>query len=148
MVNLLFPSVVEAPCGIHQQLYPAVSQNVGTNWRVVVATTGADVVFRRCKQFGHSLRSEISWHHEVSDFVTAEIGGLAWTIALMPVCGNQNPAALADLRKKRFVCRARVGSYVLLVDAVPNAASMKFLDDLGAVPVFVKIEGEVRQPSL
>jgi hypothetical protein len=84
----------------------------------------------------------------MSDSIAAKIGDFAWTIALMPVCSNQNPAAFADLWEKSFVGSAGVGGYILLVDAVANAASMKFIEDLGAVPVFVEVEGEVRQPSL
>ena len=147
MVDLLFTSFVQIAFCIHQQFDPAVAENAGADGRVVVAAAGADVVFRD-EQSSHSLCAQVSWHHEMPDFAPSEIVDFAWTIALMPVFSNQNPAAFADLWEKSFVGSAGVGSYILLVDAVANAASMKFIEDLGAVPVFVEVEGEVRQPSL
>lgn len=148
MVDLLFASFVQIAFCIHQQFDPAATQNAPADWRVVVATAGANVIFRSDEQFSHSLCAQVSWHHEMSDFVAAQIGDFAWTIALMPVCGDQNPATLADLWEQSFVGGASVGGDVLFINAVANAAFMKFFDDLGAVPVFVKVEGEVRQPSL
>jgi hypothetical protein len=47
---------------------------------------------------------------------------------------------LTDQGKESLVGRADVGSDVLLVDTVTDAAPTKFVDDFRAVPVFVKIE--------
>jgi hypothetical protein len=77
----------------------------------------------------------------VPNFVAAEVSYLAGTVSLMPICGDKDPSALADLRQESFVGCSCIRGNVLLVDAISDPALMKFFDDLGAVPVFVKVEG-------
>jgi len=80
-------------------------------------------------------------------FVAAEVGYFAGAITLAPIGGDQNPSVLANFWEERFVGGAGVRGYILLVDAIADAAFIELIDDLGAVPVFVEV-GEVRQPSL
>jgi hypothetical protein len=84
----------------------------------------------------------------MSDLVASKISYLSWTIALMPICSDEYPTPLANFGKEGFVGRACVRGDVLLVDAIAGPASIKLVNHLGAIPVFVKVEGEVRQPSL
>lgn len=66
----------------------------------------------------------------------------------MPIRGDKDPPVLTDLGEEGFVRCSHVRGDVLLIDAISDAASMKLFNDLGAVPVFVKVESEIRQPSL
>ncbi len=75
------------------------------------------------------------------NFIAEEISDFAGTVSLMPICGDKDPSALADLRKEGFIGCSCVRRDVLLIDAISDAALMKFFDDLRAVPVFVKVEG-------
>ena len=81
-------------------------------------------------------------------FIATEIGYFAGAVALVPIGGDQNPAALTDFGEDRFIGRARVRGDILLVDAIADAALVELIDDLRAVPIFVEVEGEIRQPSL
>jgi hypothetical protein len=83
----------------------------------------------------------------VSDVVPTEIRNFSWTISLMPICGYQNPAVTSNLRKEPLVGCSDISGYILLVDAVADTGSVELIYDFGAVPVFVKVEGEIRQPS-
>jgi len=74
------------------------------------------------------------------DFVTTKVGDLSGTISLMPICGDEYPSALADFWKEGFVGGSYVCGDVLLIDAISYSASTELFDDLGAVPVFVKVE--------
>ena len=66
----------------------------------------------------------------------------------MPIGGNQNPAALANSWKKGLVGGTGVGGDILLIDAIADTVLVKLIDYLGAIPIFVEVEGEVRQPLL
>jgi hypothetical protein len=65
----------------------------------------------------------------------------------MPVSGNEDPAVASDLWKKCFVGRADICGDVLLVDAIANTGSIELVYDFRAIPVFIKVESEIRQPS-
>ena len=47
-----------------------------------------------------------------------------------------------------MVRRANIPGYVLFVYPVADARFIEFAYDFRTVPVFVKVEGKVRQPSL
>jgi hypothetical protein len=74
------------------------------------------------------------------DFVTTKVGDLSGAVSLMPICGDKDPSALADFWEEGFVRGSYVCGDVLPIDAISDAASTEFFDDLGAVPVFVKVE--------
>jgi hypothetical protein len=52
-----------------------------------------------------------------------------------------------DLRKEGLVRRADIPRYILFIYPVADTGSIELIYDFGAIPVFVKIEGEIRQPS-
>jgi hypothetical protein len=80
--------------------------------------------------------------------MSANISDFSRPISLVPVGGNNNPAVPTDEGKKSFIWNSDVWSHVLLVNAIADATAMKLVYDFGAVPVFVKIESWIRQPSL
>jgi len=83
----------------------------------------------------------------VPNVVPTEIRNLSRTISLMPICGYQDPAVTSNLRKECLVGCSNISGYILLVDAVADTGSVELIYDFGAIPVFVKVESKIRQPS-
>jgi hypothetical protein len=96
MVEHLFPAIVEIPFGVHQKLDRAVSHNTGTNRCRVIPATGADIVLCIDQQFCHGFGAQVSGHDEVSYSVSPHVGNFSWTISLVPVGGDQDPALFTN----------------------------------------------------
>ena len=82
------------------------------------------------------------------DFVAAEVGVFSWSITLVPVCGDQYPTVLADLRQEGFVGGPDIWPHVLFINAISNVSSAELIENFGAVPILIEVEGEIRQPFL
>lgn len=74
------------------------------------------------------------------NFVAAKIGNFSWAVSLMPICRDENPSALADSWEKGLIGCPCVRRDILPIDAIPDTASMKLVDDFRTVPVLVKVE--------
>ncbi len=60
----------------------------------------------------------------MSNPVTANIGYLSRTVALMPVSSDKYPTMLPNLWQELLVGNARICGNVLLIDSVVNACTM------------------------
>jgi len=112
----------------------------------IVPATRTDIVLRCDEQLRHCFGSEISRHGEVPYLVAPQISEFSWPISLVPISGDQDPAVLAYFGQKCFVSGSDVRGYILLVDAISNASSVQLVLNFRTIPVFVKVEGKVRQP--
>jgi hypothetical protein len=74
------------------------------------------------------------------DFVATKVGNFSWAVSLMPIRRDKNPSALADFWEESLIGCPCVRRDVLTIDTIPDAASVKLVDDFGAVPVLVKVE--------
>ena len=147
MVKLLLASFVEVTSCVHQQLNATGSEDARANRWIVVAAACSNVILRVDEQFRHRFGSEIPWHREVSNLVATEIRDLPWPIPLMPIRRYEDPAVAPYLRKESFVGRSDISGNVLLIDTIANVGSVELAHDFGAIPVLIKVESKIRQPS-
>ena len=54
----------------------------------------------------------------------------------------------ADFRQESLVGGSDIWPHVLLIDAISNVGSAELIENFGAVPILIEVEGEVRQPYL
>ena len=140
MVESLLATIVEITLRIHQKFHSPATQHTCANRSVAVAAARANVVFRSHQKLRHRLRTQIAWHNKMPDFVPSKICDFAGAVPLMPVRSDQDPSVSTDKWKESFVWRTSVRLNILLVNAVTDTASAKFVHDFRAVPVFVKVE--------
>lgn len=80
------------------------------------------------------------------DPVATYILDLSWSVALVPVGGNQDPTVGTDLRQERVVGDSEITRDVFLINAIADPCLVQFGRDLWAVPVFVEVESVVTLP--
>jgi len=82
------------------------------------------------------------------DLVASQVGNLSWSVALVPVCGDQHPTVLADLGQEGFVGCSYIWRNVLLINAMPNVSSAELIENFRTVPILIEVKREIRQPFL
>ena len=55
---------------------------------------------------------------------------------------------LADFGQEGFVGGSDIWRDVLFINAVPNVSPAELIENFGAVPILIEVEGEIRQPFL
>jgi hypothetical protein len=80
------------------------------------------------------------------DLVASQVGDFSGSVPLVPVCGDQHPAVLADFGQEGFVGGSHIWRDVLLINSMSNVSSAELIENFRTVPILIEVKGEIRQP--